>query len=254
MLALLASIALSTPALAEDGPDSAACVAAAKTAGEGKALEADKLTNLDAACLELVALAPQVRHGFKLREDAQREFFMAQGLYAPTPSFNAAQMSAVDHENVKLAGSVGEDKAARAAVAGGEVYALGPGCATPEPGPITVLCLDGSRATAKLNSVDVSDSPSGPVWNFDLTRISGDAVATERGCVVMAGHQGVRSGGAKPDAAFESALGKLCAGRGTSCSALAGDLDGDGLSDGLIYVSGEGRAGALSTELYVQGG
>lgn len=254
MLTLLALLALPSPALADDGPDSDACAAAAKTAGAGSALDEAKLGGLDAACLQLVALAPKVRHGLKLREPAERDFFMKHGLYAPTPGFNEALMDAVDHENVKMATEVAEDKGVLAAVSGGDLYAVGPGCATPSPGPVTAICLDGTRATARLNSVNVTDGPQGPTWDFDLTMIAGEVDVNAQGCLLITGHHGVRPGGAKPDASFEAALGRLCAGRGASCTAVAGDLDGDGSAEGLLYVTGEGKAGSLSTELYVATG
>ncbi|MCB9758906.1 MAG: YARHG domain-containing protein [Alphaproteobacteria bacterium] len=244
MIQLLLPLLVAPTALAAEGLDSKACVATVDQAGAGAPLDPKALRSLDAACLDRVRMASKARHGMKMKDAPDKEFFSSRPWYSPNPGYNDGLLQPVDHENIEKATRAGQDAAVTAALTSGGIYAVGPACATPNAGPYTVVCLDGSRAQVQLTGVTEVSSASGPTNEYSFTTGAGNVAPETKGCVLVAGRQGVRDAAVAAPPAYVDALKAKCGG---GCDALAGDFDGDGVFEGMTY---SGSGSTVKTVLY----
>lgn len=251
-------------AFAAEPLGSPACDGAIEAARSGKAVESSTLRTLDAGCIRVVRHAVYARHGMKMREDDLRQFFSTQSWYTPSPSFNEGLLQPTDHANLQRMQEAEYDARVALAVGGGAVRDLGPGCKPPDLGPYTAICLDGSRGQFQLNNVSVSTGPGGAAhYSYDISPVNGPASADANlaGCVAVAGHLGARDATVKPDAAFQKTMASLCVAiqseisqtagaKLDSCAGLAGDLDGDGVPEGIVQATVSGSVVYQETRLY----
>lgn len=253
-------------ALAAEGLGSPACDAAIEAAHTGKAVEAAALRSLDSACLRVVRNSVYARYGMKMHEDDLRQFFSTQSWYTASPSYNEGLLQPIDHSNLDRMQEAEYDARVADAVATGALSDVGPGCKPPPVGPYTAICLDGSRGQFQLNSATPSATDAA-YYNYDISLVNGppSADATLPGCVAVAGHLGVRQATVKPDPAFQKTMASLCVALQSeisqtpgakldSCTGLAGDLDGDGVPEGIVAATVSSRLVYQETRLYTSAG